>query len=81
MHTISIKTLPDRSQSFPGPSRADYQRTITNWISKALYLPLVWQRRYQERQAMAVFDDHRLDDIGLTHEDLAREIAKPFWRA
>jgi uncharacterized protein YjiS (DUF1127 family) len=42
---------------------------------------LLWQRRYLERQALANFDDHRLDDIGLTREDVAREIAKPFWRA
>ena len=81
MHTISIKSLPDRSRAFPGPSRADYQRRITNWISKTLFLPLVWQRRYLERQALANFDDHRLQDIGLTREDVAREIAKPFWRA
>ena len=81
MHTISIKSLPDRSRAFPGPSRADYQRRITNRISKTLFLPLVWQRRYLERQALAAFDDHRLGDIGLTREDVAREIAKPFWRA
>ncbi|MDX1576807.1 MAG: DUF1127 domain-containing protein [Kiloniellales bacterium] len=81
MHTISIKSLPDRSRAFPGPSRADFKRRITTWISKVRFLPLVWQRRYLERQALANFDDHRLKDIGLTRKDLAREIAKPFWRA
>ena len=81
MHTISIKSLPDRSQAFPGPSRADFKRRITTWISNVLVLPLVWQRRYLERQALAAFDEHRLADIGLTRADLAREIAKPFWRA
>ncbi len=81
MHTISVKTFPDRSRAFPGPSRADFKRRITTWISKVLFLPLVWQRRYLERQALAKFDEHRREDIGLTREDLAREIAKPFWRA
>ena len=81
MHTISIKSFPGRSRAFPGPSRADYRRRITNRVSKTLVLPLVWQRRYLERQALANFDDHRLDDIGLTREDVACEISKPFWRA
>lgn len=81
MHTILIKSFPGRSRAFPGPSRADFRRRITNGVSKTLILPIVWQRRYLERQALANFDDHRLDDIGLTREDVAREIAKPFWRA
>ena len=81
MHTISIKSLPDRSRAFPGPSRADYRRRITVWISKIPTLLLVWQRRYMERQDMASFNEHMLRDIGLSREDLAREIAKPFWRA
>ena len=81
MHTISIKSLPDRSRAFPGPSRADHGRRITVWIAKAWTLLLVWQRRYAERQALASLDAHRLADIGLSREDLAGEIAKPFWRA
>ena len=81
MHTLSIKTFPDRSRAFPGPSRADYRRRITVWISKVPTLLLVWQRRYMERQDMASFNEHMLRDIGLSREDLAREIAKPFWRA
>ncbi len=81
MHTISIKSFPDRSRAFPGPSRADYQRGITDWISNTWRLLLVWQRRYMERRALPALEAHRLDDIGLTREDLAREIAKPFWRA
>ncbi len=81
MHTISIKSFPGRSRAFPGPSRADYRRRITVWISKTWRLLLVWQRRYMERQALAALEAHRLDDIGLTREDVAREIAKPFWRA
>ncbi len=80
MHTISLKSLPDRSRAFPEPSRTDYQRGITLWVSTLWRLLLVWQRRYAERQAMARFEDHRLADIGMSREQLAREIAKPFWR-
>ncbi len=81
MHTISLKSLLDRSRAFPGPSRADYQREITLWISNAWRLLLFWQERYAQRQALAALEDHRLADIGLTREDVAREVAKPFWRA
>jgi uncharacterized protein YjiS (DUF1127 family) len=81
MHTISIKPFPGRSRAFPGPSRRDYKRRITTWVANTLILLLVWQRRYLERQALANFDGHRLDDIGLTREDVSREIAKPFWRS
>jgi len=81
MHTISLKSLPDRSRAFPGPSRSDYQRGITLRVSTIWRLLLVWQRRYAERQAMARFEAHRLKDIGLSREQVAREIAKPFWRA
>lgn len=81
MYTISIKSFPGRSRAFPGPSRRDYKRRITTWVASTLVLPLVWQRRFLERQALASLEAHRLDDIGLTREDVAREIAKPFWRA
>ena len=81
MHTISLKSLPDRSRAFPEPSRADYQRGITIWVSSAWRLLMVWQRRYAERRAMAAFEAHRLEDIGLTREEVAREVAKPFWQA
>jgi len=81
MDTISIKSFPDRSRAFPGPSRADYKRRITVWISNTWRLLLVWQRRTMERQALAALEAHGLDDVGLTREDVAREIAKPFWRA
>jgi uncharacterized protein YjiS (DUF1127 family) len=81
MHTISLNPLPDRSRTFPGPSRTDYQRGITLWVSKAWRLLIIWQQRYADRQAMAVLEPHRLMDIGLTREEVAREVAKPFWRA
>jgi len=81
MHTFPLNTLPDRSRAYPGPSRTDYQRGITLWVSKAGRLLMIWQQRYAERQAMAALEPHRLVDIGLTRDEIAREAAKPFWRA
>ncbi len=81
MHTFPLNTLPDRSRAYPGPSRTDYLRGITLWVSKAGRLLMIWQQRYAERQAMAALEPHRLVDIGLTRDEIAREAAKPFWRA
>ncbi|HEV7370504.1 DUF1127 domain-containing protein [Arenibaculum sp.] len=40
----------------------------------------VWLERRRQRTMLARLDAHLLDDIGLSGEDVAREIAKPFWR-
>lgn len=42
MHTISLNTLPDRSRAFPGPSRTDYHRGITLWVSQTWRLLMIW---------------------------------------
>jgi uncharacterized protein YjiS (DUF1127 family) len=42
---------------------------------------LLWQARGRQRRALARFDDHMLRDIGCSREDVARECAKPVWRA
>ncbi len=81
MHTISIKGLPDRSRTLLRPNRADYGRRITVVIASLWRLLLVWQQRSNERHALARLDRHRLEDLGLTPQDVAREVAKPFWRA
>jgi uncharacterized protein YjiS (DUF1127 family) len=35
--------------------------------------------RARQRRALSLLDDHLLRDIGLTRDDVADEIAKPFW--
>jgi uncharacterized protein YjiS (DUF1127 family) len=41
----------------------------------------IWRQRYQERQELARWTERDLHDIGLSRNDIAGEIAKPFWRA
>jgi uncharacterized protein YjiS (DUF1127 family) len=57
----------------------------THWDAPAAtrLLPLLaeWRRRLRSRGALARLCDRELRDIGLTRSDLARECAKPFWRA
>lgn len=45
------------------------------------YLAMEWRRRARGRAALAQMSDRDLLDIGVTRADVARESAKPFWRA
>jgi uncharacterized protein YjiS (DUF1127 family) len=50
-------------------------------IGKTIWTVLLrWQEREEMRSRLADMDDRILKDVGLTREDLLREIAKPFWR-
>jgi uncharacterized protein YjiS (DUF1127 family) len=40
----------------------------------------LWMQRSKQRKNLAQLDKHLLDDIGLTEDMVAKEIAKPFWR-
>ncbi len=39
-----------------------------------------WIQRSHQRRALAKLDDWLLRDAGISREEAAREIAKPFWR-
>ena len=39
-----------------------------------------WSDRYHQRKQLAGLDALQLRDIGLTHEQVVAEIAKPFWK-
>ncbi len=39
-----------------------------------------WVQRARQRKQLAQLSQHLLDDIGLTEEMVAKEIAKPFWK-
>lgn len=36
--------------------------------------------RHLQRLHLAELDDHMLNDIGLTREEIVKECRKPFWR-
>jgi uncharacterized protein YjiS (DUF1127 family) len=40
-----------------------------------------WSERARMRRELRRLDDHLLDDVGLSREQIAAEIDKPFWRA
>lgn len=72
-----MSTLRDRGAAPRSPG--------THWDAPAAarLLPLLaeWRRRLRSRAALARLGDRDLRDIGLSRGDLARECAKPFWRA
>jgi len=40
----------------------------------------LWTRRFAERQAMKELEPHRLEDVGVSREQMLREANKPVWR-
>jgi uncharacterized protein YjiS (DUF1127 family) len=40
-----------------------------------------WAETSGQRRRLASLGDHALKDIGLTRDDVDREIIKPFWQA
>ena len=51
---------------------------IWTHLSETLH---IWRQRYQDRQELARWTDRDLHDIGLSWNDIANEVDKPFWRA
>lgn len=49
-------------------------------IPRARALVRLWGQRMHERTELARLDDRDLRDIGLSRADVARILAKPFWR-
>ncbi len=73
MHTILKYASPLGTEFFRGRVVAPVVRGID--------ILLLWQRRANERHALAQLDDKILRDLGLSRSEVARELRKPFWRA
>jgi len=50
-------------------------------IKGLLTLVATWAQRRTSRLHLSRLTAFELEDIGLTHQDVSSEIAKPFWRA
>ncbi len=73
MHTISRHASPLATGFFRGQVAAP--------VARGIEVVLSWQRRDNERHALAQLDDKILRDLGLSRSEVARELRKPFWRA
>ena len=47
---------------------------------RAMDAILTWHERARSRAQLKQLDQRALNDLGLTHRDVMREIEKPFWR-
>jgi len=48
-------------------------------LAVAMATVRLWLHRRRTRRQLALLDDRRLRDIGLTRQDARRESALPFW--
>ena len=65
------RRVADGHQSGSWPIRVTIDRMWSNWVG-----------RVRQRDALAdlIDNEHLLNDIGLTRDDVLDEINKPFWR-
>jgi uncharacterized protein YjiS (DUF1127 family) len=58
---------------------------LAEWLMGVPFSALLslarWEERWRQRQDLAELSTERLEDLGLSREDVARESRKPFWRA
>ena len=53
---------------------------VEEFANKAKLVVMSWIHRSNERRALAMMNQHMLDDIGLTSFDVAKETGKYFWQ-
>ncbi|MDX1513691.1 MAG: DUF1127 domain-containing protein [Gammaproteobacteria bacterium] len=70
LHTERLTNL--ETFSTPGVGESLIQRVV-----RTMY---VWQKRMTERARLAELDQRTLVDVGLSRDQIAAEVAKPFWR-
>jgi len=69
-HTESLYHAPSLSSASPH-----------KLVAGAMALIKEWRLRARGRRELAALSDRCLRDIGITRNDAAGEINKPFWRA
>jgi uncharacterized protein YjiS (DUF1127 family) len=53
---------------------------IESFAAKVKLVVMTWIQRSNQRRALAMMNQHMLEDIGLTPFDVSRETAKYFWQ-
>lgn len=56
-------------------------RAAAELLRAAVALLRLWVKRTRQRDELATLDHGMQRDIGVTPAEIARECAKPFWRA
>ena len=80
MHTISQRLTALEASG--GRIGAGFFRGLVRAAAARVFgTLLLWQRRANERHALAHLDDRILRDLGLSRSEVAWESRKPFWQA
>jgi uncharacterized protein YjiS (DUF1127 family) len=75
------RSIPEIVHSEVETSERASRSGATSWLRHCGAVLAAWMARVRERRELQELDDRLLADIGLTHADVERECAKPFWVA
>jgi uncharacterized protein YjiS (DUF1127 family) len=67
--------------AFARTDTARHGAHTTLTVGAAVQRLIDWDLRFRSRRMLASLGSDRLDDLGLTVDEVARETAKPVWRA
>ncbi len=70
----------DQHQHNQSACLAPYNENNKDWIKRPHKTIQLWFARSMQRKALSRLDEHLLNDIGITAEQAAEEINKPFWK-
>lgn len=68
------------NQSQPVGSVCGHENSFMRPLVKLNSIMNVWIKRQQQRKQLAQLEQHLLKDVGLTDEQVQREVSKPFWK-
>jgi uncharacterized protein YjiS (DUF1127 family) len=63
-----------------GRRRAPAARALASALGSAGLTLVLWSQRSQQRRCLRELPASRLDDVGLSQDDVARETRKRFWQ-
>ena len=67
-------------QLAPPSARSERVVVFLRALRRVPHIIWQWFMRVESRHTLAMLSDHELRDIGLTRNDVERELGKPFWR-
>lgn len=78
MTTVSLhqefRSGPSARKQIPGAG-------FGSVLARAADTAVTWLQRERDRRSLQALDDRLLSDIGVSRDEVEREVSKPFWRA
>jgi uncharacterized protein YjiS (DUF1127 family) len=64
----------------PPHAESEHAAVFLRALCRLPHIIRQWFMRAESRRELAMLSDYELRDIGLTRNDVERELMKPFWR-